>query len=63
MAVFQNDLVLTAVPLRWRDELDATVVMYVVVPVYKRMHPLTGLMNVGEGLAGIGRAVFQGPKQ
>src|SRR3546814_19065065 len=62
-AASQNLAISASMTLCRRDELDATVAMLGVVPGDEALHPSTGLVDVCEAFARIGRRVFQGPEQ
>lgn len=54
---------LTVVVLMVRDELDAAVLVSVVVPVHERPNPLTCLLHAGEWSPRVIRPVLCGSEQ
>lgn len=53
----------TAVPIRWRDILDATVKMLLVIGLLERQHPLTYRAQRFKAFAGPCRTVFDVAEQ
>ena len=51
---------LTAMPLLGRNEFDAAMAVFVVIPINKRRNPLAGFFFATEWLVGIVRPVFNG---
>ena len=55
--------IITVVALLERRELDAAVEVPMVLPIYKRRHPLTRGLLVGEWASGVVRLVFRCAEQ
>jgi hypothetical protein len=54
---------LTAVAMVWLDELDSAVMVPVVVPIHKRVHPQAGGLIALEWPPGVVRSVFGSAEQ
>src|SRR3546814_20200570 len=63
LALCQQDGVQSPVTLLGRDEANRAMTVLSVVPVHESGHPRPGLLEAGEGFAGILRTVLQGTKQ
>lgn len=63
MTLGQHLLIATAVALGRGHEADAAVMMFMVVPVHKSVHPAPRRVHAGKAALGPLRAVFQGAKQ
>ena len=63
MAFLQDHFIFSCMALMWGDKADAAVLMLVVVPVHTLLCPCPCGCQVGEALARVLWAVFQGAKE